>query len=100
MTSAMRLSVGAATAEHTTGAAEETAFAPVERQDGALGQLAVAGGPIVRLVGAVLLEQNEEWAVQRARYMTLEAIATRADDQALSLLAHRQLTCPAQAAER
>jgi transposase-like protein len=27
---------------------------------------------IVRLVGAILLEQNDEWAVQRARYMTLE----------------------------
>ncbi|MGY4167627.1 hypothetical protein ACVIM8_001700 [Bradyrhizobium sp. USDA 4529] len=27
---------------------------------------------IVRLIGAILLEQNDEWAVQRARYMTLE----------------------------
>ncbi|MEY9103694.1 hypothetical protein ABIA24_006667 [Sinorhizobium fredii] len=26
---------------------------------------------ILRLVGALLLEQNDEWAVQRARYMTL-----------------------------
>jgi hypothetical protein len=25
--------------------------------------------------GAILLEQNDEWAVQRARYMTLETIA-------------------------
>ena len=30
---------------------------------------------IIRLVGALLLEQNDEWAVQRARYMTLETIA-------------------------
>jgi putative transposase len=30
---------------------------------------------IVRLVGAILLEQNDEWAVQRGRYMTLEATA-------------------------
>jgi hypothetical protein len=30
---------------------------------------------IIRLVGAVLLEQNDEWAVQRARSMTLETIA-------------------------
>ena len=27
---------------------------------------------IVPLVGAILLEQNDEWAVQRPRYMTLE----------------------------
>ncbi|MCJ2079103.1 IS256 family transposase, partial [Methylobacterium sp. E-016] len=30
---------------------------------------------ITRLVGAILLEQNDEWAVQRSRYMTLESIA-------------------------
>ena len=30
---------------------------------------------ITRLVGAILLEQNDEWAVQRARYITLESIA-------------------------
>jgi transposase-like protein len=30
---------------------------------------------IVRLVGAILLEQNDEWAVQRAHYITLETIA-------------------------
>jgi len=40
---------------------------------------------IVRLVGAILLEQNDEWAVQRARYMTLETIAPMRDDPALSL---------------
>jgi putative transposase len=31
------------------------------------------------LVGAILLEQNE-WAVQRARYMTLETIAPLSED--------------------
>jgi hypothetical protein len=31
---------------------------------------------LVRLVGAILLEQNDEWDVQRARYMTLETMAT------------------------
>jgi putative transposase len=40
---------------------------------------------ITRLVGALLLEQSDEWAVQRARYMTLETIATLGDDPAVSL---------------
>jgi len=40
---------------------------------------------IVRLVGAILLEQNDEWAVQRARYMTLETIATLSDDAVVGL---------------
>jgi len=39
---------------------------------------------ITRLVGAILLEQNDEWAVQRARYMTLETIAPLRDDLTLS----------------
>ena len=42
---------------------------------------------IVRLVGALLLEQNDEWAVQRARYMTLETISQMSDDPLVSLLA-------------
>ncbi|MDU6746571.1 MAG: IS256 family transposase, partial [Bradyrhizobium sp.] len=33
----------------------------------------------VRLVGAILLVQNDEWAVQRARYMTLETIGPLSD---------------------
>jgi transposase-like protein len=40
---------------------------------------------ISRLVGAILLEQNEEWAVQRARFMTLETIAALRDDAAVGL---------------
>ena len=40
---------------------------------------------IIRLVGAILLEQNDEWAVQRARYMTLETIAPLSDDPLVSL---------------
>ena len=40
---------------------------------------------IYRLVGAILLEQNDEWAVQRARYMTLETIATLSNDASVSL---------------
>ena len=39
---------------------------------------------ITRLVGAILLEQNDEWAVQR-RYMSLETLAPVRDDPAISL---------------
>jgi len=37
---------------------------------------------IVRLVGALLLEQNDEWAVSR-RYMSLETLAGLSDDAAV-----------------
>jgi putative transposase len=40
---------------------------------------------ITRLVGALLLEQNDEWAVQRTRYMTLETIAPLSDSANASL---------------
>jgi hypothetical protein len=40
---------------------------------------------ITRLIGAILLEQNDEWAVQRARYMTLETIAPLSDDPIVKL---------------
>jgi transposase-like protein len=40
---------------------------------------------ITRLVGAILLEQNDEWAVQRARYITLETIAPLSDDPLVGL---------------
>lgn len=40
---------------------------------------------ITRLVGAILLEQNDEWAVQRSRYMTLESIDPIGDDPLVSL---------------
>src|SRR5690349_19893762 len=35
---------------------------------------------IVRLVGALLLEQNDEWAASRARYMSLEKLSQISDD--------------------
>ena len=40
---------------------------------------------VTRLIGALLLEQNDEWAVQRARYMTLETIAPLSDDPLVNL---------------
>ena len=40
---------------------------------------------VVRLIGAILLEQNDEWSVQRSRYMSLESVAPLSDDPAVSL---------------
>ena len=40
---------------------------------------------VIWLIGALLLEQNDEWAVQRARYMTLETIAPMSDHPIVNL---------------
>lgn len=40
---------------------------------------------ITRFVGVILLEQNDKWAVQRARYMTLESIASVGDGSLVGL---------------
>jgi transposase-like protein len=64
---------------------------PIERLNGEIKRRTEVVGifpnedAIVRLIGAVLLEQNDEWAVQRARYMTLETIAPLSDDPTVSL---------------
>lgn len=40
---------------------------------------------IRRLVGAILMEQTEEWTVQRGRHLTLETLAPVCDDLTVSL---------------
>jgi hypothetical protein len=42
---------------------------------------------VIRLVGAILLEQSDEWATQHARYMTLETIGVASDTPHVSLSA-------------
>ena len=46
---------------------------------------------VLRLVGATLMEQHDEWAVQNRRFMTLESLAPMRDDPGVSL----RLTAPA-----
>jgi transposase-like protein len=66
---------------------------PIERLNGEIKRRTEVVGifpnedAIVRLIGAILLEQNDEWVVQRARYMTLETIAPLSDDPTVSLQA-------------
>jgi len=40
---------------------------------------------LIQIVAQYLLEQNDEWVVQRARYMSLETIAPMSDDPFVSL---------------
>jgi transposase-like protein len=64
---------------------------PIERLNGEIKKRTDVVGifpnedAIVRLVGAMLLEQNDEWAVQRSRYMTVETIGKMSDDPIISL---------------
>src|SRR5271156_3164582 len=64
---------------------------PLERLNGEIKRRADVVGifpneaAVTRLIGALLLEQNDEWTVQRARYMTLETIAPMSDDLPVSM---------------
>ena len=61
---------------------------PLERLNGEIKRRSEVVGieaAVARLIGALLLEQNDEWAVQRARYMSLETIAPLSDDLSVSL---------------
>ncbi|MFZ4407943.1 MAG: IS256 family transposase [Paracraurococcus sp.] len=64
---------------------------PIERLNGEIKRRTdVVGifpneGAINRLIGAILLEQSDEWATQRARYMTLETIGSVSDNPTVSL---------------
>jgi len=64
---------------------------PIERLNGEIKRRTEVVGifpneaAITRLIGAILLEQNDEWAVQRARYITLETIAPLSDDPLVGL---------------
>jgi hypothetical protein len=50
---------------------------------------------IKRLVGALLLEQNDEWAVQRTSYMMLESAGQLSDDPVISQPRRGALISPA-----
>lgn len=64
---------------------------PLERLNGEIKRRTDVAGifpneaAITRLVGAILLEQNDEWAVQRARYMTRETITEMLEPPAMNL---------------
>lgn len=64
---------------------------PIERLNGKIKRRTHVVGifpneeAITRLIGAIPLEQNDEWAVQRCRYMTLESVSLLSDNAAITL---------------
>lgn len=83
---------------HSTNPLERV-NAEIKRRTGVVGIFPnefLNGAAIPRLVGAILLEQHDEWAVRHRRYMTLESAAPLSDDPVVSLTG---LTAPAQAGD-
>src|SRR5579863_3412680 len=66
---------------------------PIERLNGEIKRRTDVVGifpnetAVTRLIGAILMEQSDEWAVQRARYMTLETMAPVSDNPIVMLSA-------------
>jgi transposase-like protein len=66
---------------------------PIERLNGEIKRRTEVVGifpneaAITRLIGAILMEQSDEWAVQRGRYMSLETMAPVSDNPIVMLSA-------------
>lgn len=66
---------------------------PIERLNGEIKRRTEVVGifpneaAITRLIGAILMEQSDEWAVQRGRYMSLETMAPLSDNPIVMLSA-------------
>jgi transposase-like protein len=66
---------------------------PIERLNGEIKRRTEVVGifpneaAVTRLIGAILMEQSDEWAVQRGRYMSLETMAPLSDNPIVMLSA-------------